>query len=61
MGDPRSVQTLQAFDVSVADRQLEHQLVDTFQVWSPTAQLQQVSLGAAGDIFSEAIRAKVSF
>lgn len=41
---PGPVETLQAFDVSVADWQSVHRLVDTFQLWRQTAELQQVHL-----------------
>lgn len=44
MSGPSSVQTLQPFNISVADWQSVNQLVDTFQVWRQTAQPQQVNL-----------------
>lgn len=44
MSGPGSVQSLQPFNISVADWQSVNQLVDTFQVWRQTAQLQQVNL-----------------
>lgn len=44
MSGPGSVQSLQPFNISVTDWQSVNQLVDTFQVWRQTAQLQQVNL-----------------
>lgn len=43
---PGSVQALQPFNVSVTDWQSVDRLVDTFQLWRQTAQLQQVNLVA---------------
>lgn len=41
---PGPVETLQTFDVPIADRQSVDRLVDTFQLWRQTAELQQVHL-----------------
>lgn len=46
MSGPGSVQALQPFNVSVTDWQSVDRLVDTFQLWRQTAQLQQVNLVA---------------
>lgn len=47
MSGPRSVETLQPFNVSVTDGYSVHHLVNTLQVWRQAAQLQQVTLGHA--------------
>lgn len=43
---PGSVEALQPFNVPVTDWQSVDRLVDTFQLWRQTAQLQQVNLVA---------------
>lgn len=52
MSGPGSVQALQLFNVSVTDRQSVDRLIDTFQLWRQTAQLQQVNLVAQYDTCS---------
>lgn len=41
---PGSVETLQAFNISVTDWQSVHQLINPFKNWRQTAQFQQVNL-----------------
>lgn len=41
---PGSVETLQAFNISVTDWQSVHQLINPFKIWRQTAQFQQVNL-----------------
>lgn len=44
VSSPGSVKALQSFNVSVTDGQPVNQLINPFQVWRQTAQLQQMNL-----------------